>query len=180
MKSRILAIFAVFLFASFSHAQNLPFIVGGVAETGYGTLDDGTNDAGLNRMTPFVGAWIRSLGYLRVGYGLYNYSRTDASGKHLSVRSRDLNATLGVALGSAERPYIIGSFTRAKTLSNVGDVTWNEWGLGGGATFQVLPTAALVTELEYRWVLSHYNPVADERVRGSRLQFNLGFIIYVY
>lgn len=174
-------VFAIVLFCvSFAGAQNLPFVVGGVAETAYGTLDDGSDGAGLNRMTPFVGAWVRGIGYCRVGYGIYNYSRTDADGEKLSVRSRALNGTLGISLGSPERPYLIGSFTRAKILSNVGDVTWNEWGVGGGATFQLLPTAAIVTELEYRWILSHYNPVENERVRGTRLQFNLGFVIYVY
>lgn len=178
MKSRIL--FLVLFLAAIANAQKLPFIVGGVAETAYGILDDGSNGAGFNRMTPFVGAWVRGIGYLRVGYGLYDYSRTDALDKHLSVRSRSLNGTLGVSLGSPERPYLIGSFTRAKTLSNVGDVTWYEWGVGGGATFQLLPTAAFITELEYRWILSHYNPVEDERVRGTRLQFNFGFVVYVY
>lgn len=178
MKIRIFL--AVLFFASIAGAQKLPFIVGGVVETAHGVLDDGTDGTGFNRMTPFVGAWVRGIGYFRIGYGLYNYSRTDDLGEHLSVRSRALNGTLGVSLGSPERPYLIGSFTRAKILSNVGDVTWNEWGVGGGATFQLLPTAAFVTELEYRWVLSHYNPVESERVRGSRLQFNFGFIIYVY
>lgn len=178
MKLRIL--FIVLFLSAFAEAQKLPLIVGGVAETAYGVLDDGSDGAGFNRMTPFVGAWVRGIGYFRVGYGLYNYSRTDALGEHLSVRSRALNGTLGVSLGSPGRPYLIGSFTRAKILSNVGDVTWNEWGVGGGATFQILPTAALVTELEYRWILSHYNPIENERVRGSRLQFNFGFVIYVY
>ncbi len=70
MKWRIL--FLVLFLASLASAQKLPFIVGGVAETAYGVLDDGSDGAGFNRMTPFVGAWVRGIGYLRVGYGLYD------------------------------------------------------------------------------------------------------------
>ena len=176
---QIFCIFAL-LFVTSAFAQKLPFVVGAVAETGYGILSDGTDGAGLNRMTPFVGAWINGIGYCRLGYGLYNYSRTDADGEHLSVKSRAFNVTLGASLGGPGRPYLIGSFSRAKQLANIGDVTWNEWGVGGGATFQMLPTAAIVTELEYRWIRSHYDPVKELRVGGTRLQFNVGFVVYVY
>ena len=61
------------LFVTSAFAQKLPFVVGAVAETGYGILSDGTDGAGLNRMTPFIGAWINGIGYCRLGYGLYNY-----------------------------------------------------------------------------------------------------------
>lgn len=177
---KILAAFCLFVFASPSLAQKLPFVIGGVAETAYGTLDDGTDGAGLNRMTPFVGAWINGIGYCRIGYGFYNYFRTPSEGDRLSVRGRTLNGTLGVSLGGPGRPYLIGSFSRARKLSNIGDVTWNEWGIGGGTTFQILPTSAIVAELEYRWIRPHYDPVESERIKGTRLQFNLGFVIYVY
>ncbi len=168
-------------FTATSFAQKLPFVIGAVAETGYGILNDGSEGAGLNRMTPFLGAWVQGIGFFRVGYGFYNYSRTEkSSGEHLYVRSRALNATLGITPLGPGRPYLTGSFTHARKLANVGDVTWNEWGIGGGATFQILPTAAIVTELEQRWILSHYDPVADLRVHGTRLQFNVGFVVYVY
>lgn len=174
-------LFAVALLIALpASAQKLPFVVGGVAETGYGTLDDGSEGMGLNRMTPFVGAWIHGIGYLRAGYGLYNYSKKDADGERLSVRARALELSLGVSLGGPGKPYIVGSFSRAKRLSNVGDVTWYEWGAGLGATFGILPTAAIVTELENRWILSHYDPIEDLRVHGTRLQFNIGFVVYVY
>ena len=176
---RILCILVLLISAS-AYAQKLPLVVGGVAETGYGILNDGTDGAGLNRMTPFIGAWINGIGYCRLGYGMYNYSRTDADGEHLSVRSRAFSATLGASLGGPGKPYLIGSFTRSKQLANVGDVTWNEWGVGGGATFQIVSTAAIVTELEYRWIRSHYDPVKELRVSGTRLQFNVGFVVYVY
>ena len=173
-------LFLALCFFSASFAQKMPFVVGAVAESGYGILDDGSEGAGLNRMTPFVGIWLQGIGALRLSYGIYNYSRTDGEGDHLSVRSRALNVSLNIAPGGAGRPYFIGSFSRARKLSNIGDVIWYEWGVGGGATFQVLPTAAIVTELEYRWILSHYDPVADLRVKGSRLQFNVGFMVYVF
>ncbi|MBP5247104.1 MAG: hypothetical protein J6Z31_04530 [Fibrobacter sp.] len=176
---KLLCILALLLSAS-AFAQNMPIVVGGVAETGYGILNDGTDGAGLNRMTPFIGAWINGIGYCRLGYGLYDYSRTDSEGDHVSVESRAFSATLGASLGGSGKPYLVGSFTRAKQLSNVGDVTWYEWGVGGGATFQLISTAAIVTELEYRWIRSHYDPVKELRVSGTRLQFNVGFVVYVY
>lgn len=166
--------------AASAFAQKLPFVVGGVVESAYGIQDDGSDGAGINRMTPFVGVWLWDIGYFRAGYGFYNYSRTDAEKDRLSAQVRTLSLSLGVSLGGHGKPYLIGSFSRAKQLANVGDVTWCEWGAGLGATFQLLPTAAIVTEMEHRWILSHYNPVEDMRVHGTRFQFNVGFVVYVY
>lgn len=176
-------VLAAALFSAKGFAQQIPLVVGGVAETGYGILEDGSNGAGLSRMTPFVGVWLQGWGYLRFGYGLYHYERTpdDAENESkVSVNARDFTSQLGVSLGGLGRPYIVGSFTRAKHLSDMGDVAWNEWGAGLGATFQLNTMAAIVTEMEYRWVRSHYDPVEGMTVSGTRLQMNLGFVVYVY
>lgn len=176
-------IFAAALFSAKGFAQQIPLVVGGVAETGYGVLEDGSDGAGLSRMTPFVGVWIQGWGYLRIGYGLNHYKRTpDDTMKEdkVSVNARDFTTQLGISLGGVGKPYIVGSFTRAKHLSDLGDVAWNEWGAGLGATFQLNAYAAIVTEMEYRWVRGHYDPVERIDVSGTRLQMNLGFVVYVY
>lgn len=167
------------LFSSLSFAQGrTPLVLGGTFEMGTGVLSDDSEGAGLVRITPFAGAWISGLGYFRVGYGLYDYTvNPDGNEKH-SVKHRDFTLQLGAAISAG--PYIQVSYTRAKNLSSLGDVDWNEWGLGIGTTFPIAPMAALVSELEYRWVLSHYDPILSEKVSGSRLQLNLGFVVYVY
>jgi len=66
-------------------AQALPLVVGGVAEMGSGLQPDGEGGTNLVRITPFVGVWVQSLGYVRVGYGLWDASETDSSGKSLEV-----------------------------------------------------------------------------------------------
>lgn len=155
-----------------------PFIVGGLLETGSGLMADGTQGIGLVRITPMVGVWLNRLGYFRLGYGLYNYTQEPDDGKKLTVKQRDFSAQLGLSLGLG--PYLQASYTRAKNLSDLGDVTWNEYALGLGTFFQLGTKSAFVAEVEYRWVLSHYNPFAQETVSGSRLQINLGFVVYVY
>lgn len=159
-------------------ANKVPIIVGGLLETGSGLMADGTDGIGLVRITPIVGVWLNGLGYFRLGYGLYNYSQEPDDGEKISVKHRDFSAQLGLSLGLG--PYLQASYTRAKNLSDLGDVAWNEYALGLGTLFQIGVKSAFVTEVEYRWVLSHYNPFAQETVSGSRLQINLGFVVYVY
>ena len=163
-----------------SFAQQIPLVLGGVMETGYGVLNDDTRGTGITRITPFLGVWLQGWGYLRLGYGLYDYTETASSGEKVSVESRDLTTQLGVSLGGVGKPYLVGSFTRAKHLSNLGDAAWNEWGVGLGATFQLSTAAAIVSEIEYRWIRKHYNAIEEATVSGTRLQMNLGFVVYVY
>jgi len=163
-----------------SFAQQIPLVLGGVMETGYGVLNDDTRGTGITRITPFLGVWLQGWGYLRLGYGLYDYTETASSGEKVSVESRDLTTQLGVSLGGVGKPYLVGSYTRAKHLSNLGDAAWNEWGVGLGATFQLSTAAAIVSEIEYRWIRKHYNAIEEATVSGTRLQMNLGFVVYVY
>jgi len=69
---------------------------------------------------------------------------------------------------------------RARTLSNLGDTEWNEWGLGVGNRFQVSPFAAFIGELEYRWIGDHFDRLRETDVSGTRLQLNAGIAVYVY
>ena len=170
----------LFFFASISFAQSkLPFVVGSTVEIGTGIMNDDTEGTGIVHITPLVGAWIQGLGYLRVGYGLYNFSSKADNGDKISVKHRDFSLMLGFSI-LGPGPYLQGSYTRAKNLSALGDVTWHEWGVGLGTTFRLSPMASIVSELEYRFVLSHYDPVLEEKVSGSRMQLNVGFIVYVY
>ncbi len=161
-------------------AQQIPLVLGGVLETGTGTLPDGSSGAGIVRITPFVGVWMQSFGYLRIGYGLWDHEQTDSTGHKLEIRQRDLNVQLGVALGGPDRPYVIAGYTRARNLTSLGDADWNEWGLGLGNRFQVSPYAAFVTEIEYRWVGEHFDLLHERDVKGTRLQLSAGIAVYVY
>lgn len=169
--------FLVIGFATQANAQKLPFVVGGTIETGTGVMADDEEGTGIVRITPQVGAWIMGLGYFKVGYGLYNFTIHPDDAEKETVRHRDISFQLGVALGG---PYLEGSYTRAKNLSDIGDVAWNEWGVGIGTMFNIGASSALVMELEHRWVISHYDPLIEEKVNGSRLQLNIGFVVYVY
>lgn len=171
-------IIAVCFCCGLAAASNLPFVVGGTVDVGTGVMNDDENGAGIVRITPFVGAWLQGLGYLRVGYGLYDFESNPDGGEKVSVEHRDFSVMLGVTVFSG--PYIQGSYTRAKNLSKIGDVSWNEFGVGLGTNFILSASAALVTEIEYRWVLSHYDPILEETVSGSRLQLHFGFVVYVY
>jgi hypothetical protein len=62
----------------------------------------------------------------------------------------------------------------------VGDVSWNEWGVGIGSVINILSKTMLFAEIGYRNVLDHYDPFLDKNISGSRLQMNLGFVAYVY
>jgi hypothetical protein len=163
---------------AFSQQSQLPFVIGGTLDLGTGVMNDNEASSGIVRITPFAGAWIQGLGYLRVGYGMFDFTSKADGGEKYSVKHRDLSVLLGISLGPG--PYLQGSYTRAKNLSAIGDVSWHEWGIGIGTTFPLSPMAALVAELEYRWVLSHYDPFVQEKISGTRLQLNLGFVVYVY
>ena len=156
----------------------MPFVLGGVLETGSGVLANGDHGIGLIRVTPMIGAWINGLGYLRLGYGFNNYVQDPDEGEKREIEQRDFSAQLGISLGFG--PYLQGSYTRAKNLSDAGDVAWNEYGLGLGSFFQLGIKSALVFEIEYRFISEHYDPFEKETISGTRLQMNIGFVVYVY
>lgn len=178
MKKYCLIVFAILSLCGYTNAQKLPIIVGGTIETGTGVMADDEEGTGIVRITPQVGAWIMGLGYFRVGYGLYNFTVHPDDAERETVKHRDISVQLGIALGTG--PYLEGSYTRAKNLSDIGDVAWNEWGVGLGTMFNIGASSALIMELEHRWVISHYDPIIEEKVNGSRLQLNFGFVVYVY
>ena len=130
---------------AFSQQSQLPFVIGGTLDLGTGVMNDNEASSGIVRITPFAGAWIQGLGYLRVGYGMFDFTSKADGGEKYSVKHRDLSVLLGISLGPG--PYLQGSYTRAKNLSAIGDVSWHEWGIGIGTTFPLSPMAALVTEL---------------------------------
>ena len=67
---------------SFSKTNQLPVVLGGTLDLGTGVMNDDEASSGIVRITPFVGAWIQGLGYLRVGYGMYDFtSKADNSEK---------------------------------------------------------------------------------------------------
>lgn len=61
--------------------NKMPFVLGGVLETGSGVLANGDHGIGLIRVTPMIGAWINGLGYLRLGYGFNNYVQDPDEGE---------------------------------------------------------------------------------------------------
>lgn len=125
-----------------------------------------------------IGLWYPGLGYFRVGYGLYDYDEGAEDGEDYEVEHSDFDIELAVnLLGDF---YVLGTYSRVKELSDLGDVAWNEWGLGFGSLLNLFSRTMLFAEVEYRWVLDHYDPFMDKNVNGSRLQFNLGFAVYVF
>ncbi len=177
---RTLALLAVLMAAGGAWAQNLPLIAGAQLETGVGSLPGGKTGAGIVRICPYIGAWLMGLGYVKIGGTYYESSSTDSNDVETGWKERDLMAQLGLSLGGPGRPYIIGSYTAASQLSDLGDADWNEWGLGLGSSFPLGPMCGLTMEAEYRWIEDHYEAVRDRQVSGTRIQLNLGFFVYFY
>jgi len=159
---------------------SIPFIAGLQLESGSGMLPQGKVGSGLIRATPFLGAWLQGIGYAKLGFSYWNAKVTDSADVDVGLTERDLSLQLATSLGGAGRPYLIASYVRAKQLSESGDASWNEWGTGLGAFFQMNSLSALMLEGEYRWIGKHYDPVRQVDLKGTRIQLNLGFVVYFY
>jgi len=167
--------------ASSLYAQGaIPFIAGIQLETGSGSLPQGKMGTGLVRATPFIGAWLQGIGYAKLGMSYWNAKETDSLDVDQGITERDLSLQLATSLGGQGRPYLIASYVRAKQLSEAGDASWNEWGTGLGAFFELNGLSALMLEGEYRWIGKHYDPVRSVDYEGTRIQLNLGFVVYFY
>ena len=155
----------------------LPFIVGAALGFGSGTGVGTDRGLGLRQIEPMIGAWYPGIGFLRVGYGFFDYSAEAEEGQDTEVEHSDFDIELGVHIMS--ELYVVGNYSRAKELSDEGDVAWNEWGLGFGSLLNIFSRTMLFAEVSYRWVLEHYDPFQDKKVSGSRIQLNLGFSAYL-
>lgn len=178
-------LFALLLGAGNSFAQEgsalagvrFPFMVGGALGFGSGTGVGTDRGLGLRQIEPMIGIWYPGIGFLRAGYGFFDYSANADDGIKTEVEHSDFDIELGGHLLS--ELYVVGNYSRAKELSDVGDVAWNEWGLGFGSLLNIFARTMLFAEVSYRWVLSHYDPFQKKKVSGSRLQLNLGFSAYL-
>ena len=63
--------------------------------------------------------------------------------------------------------YVKGAYSRARDLSDIGDVSWNEWGVGFGSIITMMTKTMLFAEVEYRWVLEHKVANIIERLREA-------------
>ena len=154
-----------------------PLVLGAALGFGSGTGVGSDRGVGLRQIEPLFGIWYPGLGFLRAGYGMYGYEEDDEKGEDYEVDHSELDFELGAHLFGL--PYILGSYSRVKELSDLGDVAWNEWGLGFGSILFVFAKTMMYAEVSYRWVLTHYDPFMDKKVHGGRIQLNLGFSAYV-
>lgn len=184
---RIFALF--FLCCAFAFAQDAgggsmlggirtPLIVGGALGFGSGTGVGSERGVGLRQIEPMVGVWYPGLGVFRVGYGLFSYCEESDDEKDYDIDHSEWDFELGAHIfGNA---YVMGSYSRVKELSDLGDVAWNEWGASFGSLLYIFSKTLLFAEVGYRWVLSHYDPFLEKKVHGGRLQMNVGFAAYVF
>ena len=154
-----------------------PLVVGGALGFGSGTGVGSDRGIGLRQIEPFIGFWYPGLAFLRVGYGMYGYEE-ESDDDDYQVDHSEIDFELGMHL--LGEVYLMGSYSRVKELSDMGDVAWNEWGAGFGSMFSIFSKTMLFAEVAYRWVLTHYDPFLDKKVHGGRIQLNLGFSAYVY
>lgn len=167
------------LSVSLAWTSVLPLFVGVQMETGYGLLQGDHSGVGVVRLAPILGAYLPGIGYTKLGYSWWRSDIQDSTGSS-NVEQKDFSIQLASTLGSASSPYLLGSYTRADRLSPMGDVTWNEWGLGLGSLAMLSPNILLLTEFEYRWIGEHYDPMAEQTLDGTRIQVNLGLVFYLY
>jgi len=175
----ILPFFCLFALTN-GYAQNLPVVLGAVLETGSGLLENDNYGNGIVRITPFAGVWINGIGFARIGISTSSKKETDSNGSLDEVKRLDLSAQIGFSAIGPERPYIAASYVRNKAYSSSADVTWNEWGLGIGHRFLLSPFAAIVIEVEHRWITEHYDRLRGLDISGRRLQMNLGLVVHPY
>jgi len=155
-----------------------PLFIGGALGFGSGTGVGTSKGLGLRQIEPMIGVWYPGVGFLRAGYGFFDYDEEDSSGDDYKIEHSDFDIEVGGHLFGIL--YLMGSYSRAKELSDLGDVAWNEWGLGFGSVISMFSKTMLFSEVSYRWVRDHYDPFMDKNVSGSRLQFNIGFAAYLY
>lgn len=194
MKLWVAVLLSVFLCANTSFAQmanesvgaqqnaatglRTPLFLGGVLCFGSGAGVGMERGLGLRQVEPMIGAWIPSLGFLRFGYGFFDFRESAENEDDYEVEHSDFDIEFGLHL--LGEVYVVGSYSRVKELSDIGDVAWNEWGAGFGSVLNIFSKTSLFADISYHWVLSHYDPFVDKKVSGSRLQFNIGFAVYVY
>lgn len=154
-----------------------PVFLGAALGFGSGTGVGTVRGLGLRQIEPMLGVWLPGLGFLRAGYGFFNFDESVEDGDDAEVEHSDFDIEMGVHLFG--ELYVTGAYSRVKELSDVGDVAWNEWGVGFGTLLNVFSKTMLFAEVSYRRVLDHYDPFEDKNVSGSRLQFNIGFASYV-
>jgi hypothetical protein len=155
-----------------------PFFLGASLGFGSGTGVGTERGLGLRQIEPMLGVWLPGIALARVGYGFFDFNEEADSGDKYEVEHSDFDIELGVHL--LGQLYLIGNYSRVKELSDLGDVAWNEWGAGFGSLLHLFGKGVLFAEVSYRWVLEHYDPFVAKKVSGSRLQFNIGFITYVF
>ena len=155
-----------------------PFFLGAALGFGSGTGVGTERGLGLRQIEPMLGVWLPGIALARVGYGFFNYNEETDDDEDVEVEHSELDIELGIHL--LGQLYLIGNYSRVKELSDLGDVAWNEWGAGFGSLLHLFGKAVLFADVSYRWVLEHYDPFADKKVSGSRLQLNIGFITYVF
>ena len=174
-------LFVFFLSAPIcGYAQNLPIVLGAVLETGSGLLENNNYGTGILRITPFAGVWINGLGFARIGASTGSEEQTDSTGSKSETKRFDFSTQIGFSPIGPERPYITASYVRSKIYSPNSDVAWNEWGIGIGHRFSISPFAAIVMEIEHRWIPKHYDNSQDIDISGRRLQMNFGLVVYPY
>ena len=154
-----------------------PIFLGAALGFGSGTGVGESRGLGLRQIEPMLGVWYPGIGFLRLGYGFFDYQE-ESENEEYEVDHSTFDVELGLHAMSVF--YILGSYSRVKELSDLGDIAWNEWGAGFGSLINIFGTTMLFAEVSYRWVLEHYDPFRGKEVSGSRLQFNLGFAAYVF
>lgn len=154
----------------------LPLVLGGALGFGSGTGVGSDRGIGLRQIEPLIGIWYPGLGYFRVGYGMFGYEEKADDTEDYEVDHSEMDFELGLQFFGDM--YVMGNYSRVKELSDLGDVAWNEWGLGIGSVFFIFSRTLLFAEVGYRWVLNHYDPFLDKKVDGGRLQLNIGFAVY--
>lgn len=186
MRTKIISVLLLLLacsglgFAQSTGMSQVPLFVGGALEFGSGTGIGAQNERGVGfrNIEAMAGYWYPQIAFVRVGYGYSTFDETDDNDDVYSVKHHDFDVELAVhAYGDL---YVKGAYSRARDLSDIGDVSWNEWGVGGGSVVNYVSRTMLFAEVEYRWVLEHFDPFLNKKVKGTRLQFNLGFAVYVY
>jgi len=155
-----------------------PLFLGGALGFGSGTGVGTERGLGLREIEPMLGLWFPHVAFFRAGYGFFDFDAENDDGTDVNIEHSNMNVELGIhVMGDV---YAIGNFSRVKELSDEGDVSWNEWGVGFGSLVNIFSKTLLFAEIGYRWVLEHYDPFLNKSVSGSRLQLNVGFAAYIY
>ena len=189
----------VLIFAALAYAEAAPSVLNGGPVSGFLTVENSPYTVNETIEVPEGKALVIEAGVtlkFKSGVGLdvcggsFMVMGTEdrpvvfegEDGSETEIEHYNLDVELGVhVFGDL---YVVGNFSRAKELSDVGDVSWNEWGAGFGTIFSIFSKTMLFADVVFtadgmvQWCLpipeGATQEQIDEAIASGELKMSAG------